>query len=76
MHNVYIINTTVLYVFYRNAYRDAWMVQITLVMYVSKQCKLRFLCWMLQLYEQSNEIQPNHDLSVLLNYCFSSLQLM
>ena len=31
---------------------------------------------MLQLYEQSNEIQPNHDLHVLLNYCFSSLQFM
>ena len=31
---------------------------------------------MLQLYEQSNEIQPKHDLPVLLNYHFSSLQLM
>ena len=31
---------------------------------------------MLQLYEQSNEIQPNHDLYVLLNYCFSSIQFM
>ena len=35
-----------------------------------------FYCWMLQLYRQSNEIQPSHDLCVLLNYCFSSLQFM
>ena len=36
MHNVYIINTTVLYVFYRNAYRDARVAQVVLEMYVLK----------------------------------------
>ena len=36
MHNVYDIDTTVLYVFYRNAYRDARTARIVLAMYVLK----------------------------------------
>ena len=36
MQNIYVINTTVLYVFYRNVYRDARVLQVVLVMYVLK----------------------------------------